>query len=155
MSEWFKITDITTGSELFNGSSIYAYIQSAVFSGGNNIGNKPIQGVNTELDSILDGSNESALGSNYDRRMGLNSYSSFNNPSIKLTGNWTEETGSLNQVGSILTPFKFWKIINSDHQFKLEGGIIIPNITAGESGSGYYMDLGGFPVVFTTPWQMT
>jgi len=152
---WIKITDITAGSELFNGSAIHAYVSQVTISGGNNVGNKPINGTDVEADSTLDGTDQYALGSSYDRRVGYNSYASFQNPVIKITGNWTEETGSLNSVGSILTPYKLFRMVNTDHQFKLEGGITIPNLVAGETGSGYYMGLAGLPVVFITPWQIS
>ena len=155
MSEWFKITDITTGSALFSGSPVYAFVRSATYSGGNNIGNSPIQGSNTEIDEDLDGVGDSAVSSNFSRRVGYNSYSSFNNPIIKLTGTWVEEVGSVNNMGKILTPYKLWRMIHSDHQFKLEGGITIPNLLAGEDSTGYYYpSLEGMPVVFDTPWQI-
>ena len=83
-AEWITIQDVTTGSELFNGSAIYAYVEQITFSGGNNVGNNSIQGVNTELDDTLDGVGNAALSNNYNRRVGYNSYASFNNPIIKL-----------------------------------------------------------------------
>ena len=161
MASWFKFKDITTGSELFGGSDIYAYVESAIFGGGNNVGNNPIQGVNTEIVSDEDGVGNAALSSRYNTRMGYNSYASFNNPTIKLSGNWTEETGSLNNVGSILTPYKLWRMIHSDHQFKITGGLTIKSLLDGESIAGesnilyYYPSLEGLPVIFTSPWQIS
>lgn len=153
MSEWVTLTDVTSGSELFNGSSIYCYVNSIKFGGGNNIGDSPVQGVGTEIDSTLDGTTDESLGSMYDRRIGYNTYASFNSPLITLNGGWTEEIGSLTSVGSILTPFKLWRMIHTDHQFKLKGGITIPNLITGESGSGFF-DANGIPVVFVSPWTI-
>jgi len=150
---WFILKDADS-SPYFNGHDIYCYVESMKLSGGQSIGNSQIQGVNPEIDPTLDGNDSNSLGSMYDRRMGYNSYASFNSPIITLKGNWATDIGSQNTLGSLLSPFKLFKMSHSSHKYILKGGNIISNLVNGELGSGYYVGEGGLPVVFLSPWSL-
>lgn len=173
MAQWITLQDVTpidptVGSLLYGGSKIYCYVTQIQFGGGNNVGYKPIQGVNTEINSEdTDVKDNYGLMNNYDRRIGFNSYASFNNPTITLTGDWLEDVGSIKSIGSILTPQKLFRMVHSDHQFLINGGTVIASLRRPESNEGckegspaYYIDYTGgqdkpgIPVVFTSPWAM-
>jgi len=150
---WFIIKD-NNSSPLFGGDDIYCFVTSMDIAGAQNIGNSPVIGVNTEIDSSLDSSDSDSIGSMYDRRMGYNSYSGFENPIITLDGTWVVESGSESGVGSLLNPFKLLRMTHSDHQFIIKGGNIINNLVDGECGSSYYNGEQGIPVIFKSPWKI-
>ena len=134
------------GSKLFGGEKLYAYCDNISMSGKNNVTAKPRIGIDLKVESDDD------LNAHWNRRKGESQFSSTETNIITTKGRWITSLGSVNILGSVLTPYKIMRLGISGHQFYLKGTRLLDNILAGENETvGSIYDAGsGVPVTIET-----
>jgi len=159
---FLTITDYT--GSLFAGSHVVCYANKFNMSGKNILGTKPF----TMKDTAMITDDNSNLGSNYDRRKGYISYQGFNNPVLRISGNWTGSSNDGLGAGSemvnptsgvelgspILTPYKIIKfaISNGGPYYLNEKRLTQTMIGVQGTGSALY-SASGIPVI-VDDWQI-
>lgn len=134
-----------TGSRLFNGSEIRAYVANVTIGASQNVDTafKPNQ--EFELDSTDGGD----IGSNWNRRKAHVQAIGTENLQISLAGGWdTKQTGSILEETEILSPYKLMRMALSGHTFYIKGGTAVQYLidsTDSESFGNYYTG-SGIPV---------
>lgn len=131
------------GSALFDGSPIYVYCNKISRSFKNNISTQ----TKIMQDVSLDNDNNN-IGSHWERRKGYTQYNSFEPPVFTANCTWTTDVGSIQSIGSILTPYKLMRMEISGHQFFIRGTRLIDNMLKNDADTtgSFYVSTKGIPV---------
>lgn len=134
------------GSQLFEGEPIYAYCDDVSLDGKNNNTGKP----RTMTDLTM--ADDANLNAHWNRRKGFMQFVSSEPLIINVKGRWVNSLGSVNNLGSVLTPYKVMRFGVSGHELYVRGTRVLDNIIAGENETvGSFYDSGsGIPVVIET-----
>lgn len=142
-NSWVTLRDrnTITGSRLFGGSPIYCYVNDMSFTGQGVFGESETNMIT--IDYV--GSN---VGSTWNNALAYNSFTGVNNNKVTLGGTWVTDLGSVNSLGSVLTPYKCFIFGTAGKRLYLTDERIIAQIAV-ESGSALYGNGSGMPVVVT------
>lgn len=133
--------DSVSGSRLFRGERIYCLTNDFSFGG------KAVYGTpNTQMVSMNYIDPGSNIGSVWNDALGYNTFTGTENHLISLTGTWSTDFGSVNTMGSVLTPYKILVFGTCGKRLYLTDERVITQIAI-ESGSQLYGNGLGIPVV--------